>query len=670
MKKIFPIFPIGILVAGTLGGILRQQLFSAADEKGLIPQLHWAGVLIALLSVAALAALVYYGLRAEKRDYRCWLSLPLQAVGCVAAGIGHFWWYTSVVDALPMFHILKLAAAILFLALAVYRLLGRKAPLLIPAVLSLCVMLLCFSQYRQWGQHTQAVEYVFPALSALFVALYSLEFCYMELPERNPKKTFILNQAALFCTLASLDPEMLPYSLGISLWLISGLFTAPYKMVLPQDVQHCMSLLEKAGFQVYAVGGCVRDAMLGLEPHDYDLCTNAAPEQICQVFADHRLVRTGEKHGTIGVVMGHTVYEITTFRTEGGYTDNRHPDEVTFVDRIEEDLARRDFTINAMAFHPKTGYVDPFGGQKDLGAGILRAVGDPQTRFVEDSLRILRGVRFACRFGLTPEEKTLYAMNVLSPMTENLAAERVYSELTQILCHIGQKELCTFRTVLFMVLPELIDCDEFCQHTSHHAYDVFTHTTYVVGAAEPDPALRWAALLHDVGKPVVFTQDEEGKGHFYGHAQESARMADEVLYRLKAPAALREQVVFLIEHHMDNLSADKGSLRRKLSKYGGKNLRKLIQLQLADQKGKGTPIHGFNRTCKKMLQLVEQLEKEEGRLQIRDLAVNGNDLMELGFEAGPRLGQCQKELLEKVLSGEVPNEKDALLQKAREILNS
>ena len=665
MKKL--LFPLGVLVGGVLCGVFRQQLFAAADDRGLLPSGHWAGILIALLSVAVLAALVYYVLRGKSGDYRCWLTVPLQAVGCVTAAIGHVWWYISVSEALPLFHTLKLVAAVLFLLLAGYRLLCRKAPLLIPALLSLCLMLLYFSQYRQWGQHTQVMEYVFPALAALFVALYSLEFCYMELPERNCKRAFVLNQAALFCTLAAMEPEMLPYSLGICLWLVSGLFTAPYKMVLPQDVTHCMRLLEKNRFQVYAVGGCVRDAILGLTPHDYDLCTNATPEQICQVFSGHRLVRAGEKHGTIGVVLGEKVYEITTFRTEGGYADNRHPDTVTFVERLEDDLARRDFTVNAMAYHPKTGYVDPFGGQKDLASGILRAVGDPRTRFEEDALRILRGVRFACRFRLTPEENTWQAMNDLTPLLENLANERVYSEVNQILCRMEKEDIQTYRKILLQVIPELAPCVNFVQHNPHHKYDVFTHTGYVLAAVDSDPALRWAALLHDAGKPQTFTQDEKGVGHFYGHAKESAQIADGVLHRLKAPTQLREQVVFLIEHHIDSLSADKNSLRKKLSKYGADNLRKLIALQRADQAGKGTVKN--DRGFEKMLQTLGLLEKAEGRLQIRDLAIDGHDLMELGFEAGPALGECQKQLLEKVLSGEIPNEKEALLQKSQEILH-
>ncbi len=667
MKKILRYLPIYTIAAGIVCALLRQSLFAAADSKGLISASHPAHLPLILLSVIALALLALYGVFYSGRDMRTWLSFPLQAVGCFAAAAAHFYLFLTTTDTVPLFSILQLATAIIFLVLAVFRALSKKPPLLIFALASICMMILCFGQYRQWGQHTQLQEYLFPALSALFVALYSLELCYMELPELGSKKAFLFNQAALFATLVCITPDNLFYNLGICLWLISGLFTSPYRMTLPQDVHHLMEKLENAGFTVYAVGGCVRDSLLGLTPHDYDLCTNATPEQICRVFENHQLVRNGEKHGTVGVVLGHTVYEITTYRTEGSYSDNRHPDEVTFVDRIEEDLARRDFTVNAMAYHPKTGYTDPFGGQKDLQKDILRAVGDPEIRFQEDALRILRGVRFACRFRLNPEPETLKAMKELSPLMDNLAKERVYSELTQILCLMEGEDLITYRKILLQVIPELAPCVDFLQHNPHHRYDVFSHTAYVLTSVENDPALRWAALLHDAGKPKTFTQDEKGIGHFYGHAKESAGIANDVLHRLKAPTELREQVVFLIEHHIDTLSADKNLLRKKLSKYGTEPLRKLILLQKADQAGKGTAKSG--RSFDKLLQALEQLEKSEGRLQIRDLAIDGHDLMALGFAPGPALGDCQKQLLEKVLSGEIPNEKDALTQKAREILN-
>jgi len=279
----------------------------------------------------------------------------------------------------------------------------------------------------------------------------------------------------------------------------------------------------------------------------------------------------------------------------------------------------------------------------------------------------LRGVRFVCRFYLTVEPKTLKAMKEQAHLMDSLAKERVYGEITQILCLMQEKDLNTYRKIVLQVIPELTPCVDFLQHNPHHKYDVFTHTGKVLAAVDSNPVLRWAALLHDAGKPQTFTQDEKGIGHFYGHAKEGAEIANEVLRRLKAPTELREQVVFLIEHHVDNLSSDKNLLRKKLSKYGADNLRRLIMLQSADQAGKGTAKSGL--VFEKMLDALEQLEKEEGRLQIRDLAVDGHDLMNLGFEAGPTLGECQKTLLESVLSGEIPNEKEALTQKAQEILN-
>ena len=312
-------------------------------------------------------------------------------------------------------------------------------------------------------------------------------------------------------------------------------------MFLPENVMLCIRALEQAGFSAYAVGGCVRDALLGLSPHDYDLCTNALPADTVRVFSPYSLVRSGEKHGTIGVVMDGEVIEITTFRTEGGYQDSRHPDWVRFVSGLEEDLSRRDFTVNAMAYNPKTGYVDPFGGQADLENKILRTVGDPAARFTEDPLRILRGVRFAVRFDLTPEAKTERAMTALSHRMDKLAKERVFDELCKLLPAVTAQELQRFVPVLTAVIPELKPAVGFLQHTPHHAYDVFTHTSLVVEGVGEDLALRWAALLHDAGKPGSFTMDENGRGHFKGHAHLSGEIAEAVLHRLKAPTALREE---------------------------------------------------------------------------------------------------------------------------------
>ena len=276
-------------------------------------------------------------------------------------------------------------------------------------------------------------------------------------------------------------------------------------MLLPDSAAACVKRLENAGFATYAVGGCVRDACLGLTPHDYDLCTAATPAEMKAIFAGHTLVLAGEKHGTVGVVMDGDVVEITTFRTEGTYRDNRHPDSVEFVTDIVQDLSRRDFTINAMAWSPTRGLSDPFGGQEDLKNGILRAVGDPETRFREDSLRILRGVRFATRFDLTPERATAEAMERLSPLMENLARERVFDELCKLLSAVNTAALLRFSLILCQTIPELAPTVGFQQHTPHHIYDVFTHTAHVVENVPATLPLRWAALLHDIGKPVCFS---------------------------------------------------------------------------------------------------------------------------------------------------------------------
>ena len=244
-------------------------------------------------------------------------------------------------------------------------------------------------------------------------------------------------------------------------------------MLLPKNVLTCIAALEQAGFAAYAVGGCVRDSLLGLTPHDYDLCTDALPEQTAALFPGHTLVRSGEKHGTIGVVFDKDVIEITTFRTEGGYQDSRHPGWVRFVPDVKEDLSRRDFTVNAMAYNPKTGYIDPFGGQADLKNHILRAVGDPATRFTEDALRILRGVRFAVRFSLTPTQDTLDAMNALSPLMDNLARERVFDELCKLLPLLKAEDMARYAGILTQVIPPLAATVGFAQHNPHHIYNVY-----------------------------------------------------------------------------------------------------------------------------------------------------------------------------------------------------
>lgn len=434
-------------------------------------------------------------------------------------------------------------------------------------------------------------------------------------------------------------------------------------MYLPSNIEFCIRRLEDAGFAAYAVGGCVRDDCLGRQPKDYDLCTAALPEETETLFSDHALVLAGKKHGTVGVIFGKEVVEITTFRTEGGYQDNRHPDWVHFVSDIREDLSRRDYTINAMAYSPTRGYADPFGGREDLRNGILRAVGDANERYQEDSLRILRGIRFASRYGLTVDPATEEAMHRQMSLMDNLARERVFDELSKMLPTLTAKEVVRFAPIFAGVIPALKPMIGFDQHSPHHAYDLMTHVAHVVEAVPGDVTLRWAALLHDVGKIPTFTQDENGRGHFYSHAQASADMADAILQELKAPNALRQRVVQLIAAHMTSPLPEKKFLRRQLSRMGWEAYEQLLQLQEADLAGKGAGEWDVDFAT--IRSLLEEIRAEDACLSLKDLAVNGRDLMALGLK-GREVGSTLNTLLEQVIDENLPNETDALLDFVRE----
>lgn len=433
-------------------------------------------------------------------------------------------------------------------------------------------------------------------------------------------------------------------------------------MHLPEYVRQCVDALELAGFACYAVGGCVRDSLLGLVPQDYDLCTDAPPAQIKTIFADRHLVLAGEKHGTVGIVTDGGVVEITTFRSEGDYADNRHPGWVKFEKTIEADLARRDFTVNAMAYSPTRGFADPFGGQEDLKSKILRAVGDVSARFAEDALRILRGMRFSVRFHLKPEHHTMQAMLSQAGLLDSIARERVFEELCKLLPLVTAEDLLAFALILAQVIPELHPMMGFAQHSRHHCYDVFTHTAHVVANCPADLSLRWAALLHDIGKVATFTMGEDGQGHFYGHAQVSADVADEILHRLKSSTALREEVVFLIARHMDRLTPERKHLRRCFSKWGQMRLTKLLALQKADIAGTGVVGEPF--PFAEFQEIITQLVEESSCLTLKDLAVNGHDLISLGL-SGQDVGRCLNALLARVLDEELPNEKSALIAEIR-----
>ena len=433
-------------------------------------------------------------------------------------------------------------------------------------------------------------------------------------------------------------------------------------MYIPNSVLELIHQLEEAGFETWVVGGCVRDHLMGNVPHDYDCCTAAEPEQMQALFADRQLVLAGLKHGTVGVVTEAGVVEITTFRTEGGYLDSRHPDWVKFVRDVKEDLARRDFTVNAMAYSPRRGLCDPFGGQADLKNGLLRAVGDPVLRFREDALRILRGLRFAARFGFEIEEATRTAMHTEIAGLDTLARERVLTELEGFLLAATARDILDGAELLLRVIPELAPQLGFDQKNPHHEHDIFTHTAMVVERAPKEPILRMAALLHDLGKVDTFFLDEKGVGHFYGHAGLGAKMAEDILRRLKCSNALREEVVWLIAHHMDRFPCEEKSARRCLSKHGLPRMERLTLLQMADFGGKVD-----DGDLDEWLRLLQEVDTREGALTLKTLAVKGKDLIGLGIAPGKQVGALLNRLLDLVLAGELPNDREALLEYLRKM---
>ena len=433
---------------------------------------------------------------------------------------------------------------------------------------------------------------------------------------------------------------------------------------MPPQAARALDLLRTAGHEAWIVGGCVRDHLLGTAPKDYDITTSALPEETKTVFQQFHVIETGIRHGTVTVVLEGEPLEITTYRVDGGYTDARHPDGVTFTRFLREDAARRDFTMNAMSYAPGEGLRDFFGGRDDVKAGIIRAVGDPAVRFQEDALRILRGIRFATRYGLSVEAETKRAMFALTPRMESLARERVFEELSHFLLCAHAEDLLAFAPVLAAAIPELQQTLGFEQHSPHHAYDVFTHTAHVTGAVPPVLPLRWAALLHDVGKPATFTLDETGCGHFYSHAKISADMADAVLRRFKAPTQLRENVVLLIGLHMTKLEPEKRLLRRRLSRMGTETLEQLLQLQEADMGSKGTGMPAEMQQFPQLRALLSEIYAEDSCLNLKDLAVDGNDLKALGL-TGRKIGETLNHLLEQVLDEKLPNDRTALLAHVR-----
>lgn len=679
--KYFP-FPILALMIGILCFVLRMWLLTAGiDEKGLLLSSHPANYCIPAIAFFGVLCLLYLTKKAVLPvSYRQLFprSLPA-ALGCWTAAAAivcfaslHFWKKQDTLSSLVL--ILGIAAAAGLVLSGLCRSLQRQPSVLFHAAAVLFFMANLLSQYAGWSGDPRIYLYGYEALTCVMLMLTCYYRAALDVDIKNTRPYLLCSQISVLLCCICLTGENRLFYLAMLLWVLSNTCRIPSgdpahlpkPMELPESVLYCIKLLRSSGYQAYAVGGCVRDTLLGLSPHDYDLCTNALPADICRVFSQKQLIRSGEKHGTIGVVLPDMVCEITTFRTEGSYSDSRHPDSVQFVSSLEADLKRRDFTVNAMAYAPATGYIDCCNGQQDLGMQCLRTVGDPRARFREDALRILRGVRFSIRYGLTPDTQTEQAMTELAPLMDNLARERVFDELCKLIPYATAADLLRFAPVLTQVIPELAPCLGFEQHNPHHQYDVYTHIAHVVEACPPELPLRWAALLHDIGKPSTYTQDAQGQGHFYGHAAVSAEMADTILRRLKAPNALREQVVFLTEHHMMPLEPDRKLLLRKLGKYGKDNLFKLLSLQRADF-GSTNAAETADRFSQ-AAEIITELLQEASCFSLKDLAVSGRDILSLGVPPGPLVGTLMQTLLIQVQEETVPNTKEALMEAARAFL--
>lgn len=440
------------------------------------------------------------------------------------------------------------------------------------------------------------------------------------------------------------------------------------KIDIPMIPAALIRRLNEHGYEAYVVGGCVRDALLGNEPHDWDICTSAKPTEVIECFPDKNVAKTGLQHGTVMVIDGGEGYEITTFRTDGDYSDHRHPDKVTFVSNLREDLARRDFTINAMAYHPERGLMDFFSGQEDLNAGIIRCVGDAKQRFEEDGLRILRALRFAARFGFCIEEKTAKAMHDCKELLKHIAAERIFTELKGFIVGKGVGPLLReYRDIMAQILPPLEKMFDFEQHNPHHCHDVWEHTVCAVENVEPELVLRLTMLFHDCGKPDSFSMDERGVGHFYHHGERSVELTRQMLSDLRCDNLLRDRILLQVEHHDMPLPQTAREGRRFLKCMGEEGAFWSLSVHRADYMGQAP-----EKRPEKVIRyenaktVLKELLEEEACFTLKDLAVKGRDLMEIGYPPGKELGKLLDRLLEAVMDGLCPNEKEALLRLAKE----
>lgn len=435
---------------------------------------------------------------------------------------------------------------------------------------------------------------------------------------------------------------------------------------IPDGASRILTRLNQYGYEAYLVGGCVRDLVMGRKPHDWDICTNAKPEQVVDIFKDKHIIETGLKHGTVSVV-DDGVYEVTTYRIDGEYEDGRHPKKVEFVSDLRQDLARRDFTINAMALSRNGDVIDFFGGVSDASKRIVRCVGRPSDRFGEDWLRIMRAMRFASVLGFDIDEETLLYMQSVDYIPNSISAERIQAELRKMVVGINAAEILRkCKNILFLVAPELSDMDGFHQNSPYHIYDVFEHTLHAIDYAPRDETIRLALLFHDAGKPYTYSEDKNGIGHFYGHPAFSEPICRTVMTRLRFENRIIEDVAHLVKYHDITFNCERPYIKRCLNKHGPDRLRMLVLVRASDIYAQSS-YNQSERMAKVRLfsEVFQSVYDSSECFSLRDLAINGNDLIQIGFCPGSKMGEVLSTLLENVIDGNLANEKENLLQFAR-----
>lgn len=438
-----------------------------------------------------------------------------------------------------------------------------------------------------------------------------------------------------------------------------------FNIKVPAPVYFIIQELEKCGYEAYMVGGCVRDSVLGRKPHDYDICTSATPDEILKVFPHEEIIPTGLQHGTVTILINDEPFEVTTYRIDGKYSDNRRPDKVEFTDSLIEDLKRRDFTINAMAYNPRTGLIDPFNGLMDIRNERIQCVGSAKERFGEDALRILRAIRFDSQLDFVMEPETNWEIHQQYKSLENISIERINSEFCKIaLSDNFCVELLLYKDVFSVFIPELKDMFDFPQNNPYHAYDVFEHTIHAIEKCESDElAVRLAVFFHDFGKPYCYQDGEDGYRHFKGHGRVSADITDAIMKRLRFDNETRNNVVELVYYHDATFEVGKKYVKRWLNKIGEKQFRRLLEVRRADIKGQ-KPDYEAERIEKvnNIERILEEVLAEESCFSLKDLAVNGNDVKEnMMLKEGKDVGYWLNEILDRVIDGELNNNKDDLI---------